>query len=62
MSKVINVKIDDKTGDGFINIDDFKEFLDVKKINSYQLTKNEDKTLIIQFFDKDNNQIKTIER
>ena len=37
---------------GFVNIEDFRGFLDVDKVKFYKLKHNEDGTIIIRFYDK----------
>lgn len=61
MKKIIKVKTDSKTGEGFINIKDFEAFVDINKVHSYKLTElSPGKAINIEFYDKNGNKIKTI--
>lgn len=58
MKKIVKVKTDKKTGDGYLNLDEFKDFVDIKKVHSYKLTEHKNKILSIEFFDKEGKLIK----
>lgn len=48
MSKTVTVG-----KDGFISLEIFNEFIDIKKVKYYDLKMNEDKTITVKFYDKD---------
>lgn len=52
MSKIVTVKQDDKTKDCYLDLEDFKDFVDVKKVKQYTMEVQKDKSLILTFFDK----------
>ena len=47
----------DENGDAHINMDNFKEFLDIDKVKFYEV-KSMDEGISIRFFDKDKKEIK----
>jgi hypothetical protein len=59
MSKTITkVQIDPKTGDGYIDLKNFKEIVDITKVHSYKITNLNTKQLSIIFYDKEGNVLK----
>lgn len=61
--KLITVQTDKETGDGFILLEDLKEFVDITKVDKYEFSEMLDENkktvgLTLKFFDKDGNQIK----
>jgi hypothetical protein len=58
MKKIVKVKTNKKTGDGYLDIEEFKDFVDIEKVHSYKLTEHKNKVLSIEFFDKEGNLIK----
>ena len=57
-SKTVQVKTLEN-GDGFIDLEEFKEIVDITKVDSYKLKEVGEKSLSIEFFDKDGNKLKT---
>lgn len=58
--KTVTVKQDPETKDGFLDLEDFKDFVDVKKVKSYTLEAVQDDSdvaLILKFYDKKGNVI-----
>lgn len=55
--KTISVKKDKKTNDFYLDLNDFKDFLDVSKIKYYEM-KSLKEGFSIKFFDKNKKQIK----
>lgn len=51
----LNIKVKE---DGFINLSQFKKFIDISKIVYYHLNHNVDKTLTLKFYDKEQKLIK----
>lgn len=47
-----------ENGDGFIDLEEFKDIVDIEKVHSYKLSNLNDKSLSIIFYDKDGNLIK----
>lgn len=59
--KTIKVKKDKKTGNGILDIADFKNILDITKVKSYTLEEVDDDgqiCLILKFYDKNGKHIK----
>lgn len=48
-----------ENGDGFIDLEEFKDIVDITKVDSYKLKEVGDKSLSIEFFDKEGNKLKT---
>lgn len=57
-SKTVQVKTLEN-GDGFIDLEEFKDIVDISKVDSYKLKEVGDKSLSIDFFDKEGNKLKT---
>lgn len=59
MKKVKTVKIQKtENGDGFIDLKEFSDFVDVSKVKYYELVNPTEKTLMIKFFDENKEEIK----
>ena len=57
--KSITVQTDPVTGESFIKLEDLSEFLDISKVDSYELkTTVKDKSLVVKFFDQKGKLIK----
>lgn len=59
--KKIKVEKDKKTGDHYLNLEDFKSFVDIDTVKYYKLEPVHDLDngvcLMLSFYDKDNNLI-----
>lgn len=56
MKKTVDVDYDEE-GNGFVNIENFKDMFDIEKIVYYEL-KTEDENIVISFYDKDKKPLK----
>lgn len=58
MSKTVIIKKDEKTGEYYFDVTDLSDlFEDVSIVDSYSLETKDDGTMVLEFFDKDNNKI-----
>lgn len=58
MSKTVLVKKDEETGEYYFDVTDLSDlFEDVSIVDSYSLETKDDGSIILEFFDKDNNKI-----
>lgn len=58
MSKTVLIKKDEETGEYYFDVTDLSDlFDDVSIVDSYSLETKDDGTMILEFFDKDNNKI-----
>jgi hypothetical protein len=62
-SKTITVRTDPKTGDGFLLLEDFKDWVDIKRVQTYSLTEVKDNQnqvtgLVVKFFDQNGKPLK----
>jgi len=58
--KTLTVKQDKDTGECYLDLESFKDLLDISKVNTYSLEEvNDDGSaaLILKFYDKDGNAI-----
>lgn len=58
--KTIKVKKDPETGDGLLDLADFKDLVDISKVKSYTLepvSDDYDIALILKFYDENDNLI-----
>jgi len=55
--KTVEVKTDEKTGDGYIDINEFKGIVNIEKVVYYELKKIEKGSFTIVFYDKDKNKL-----
>lgn len=58
-SKTIFVQTDPKTGDGFIDLEEFKDMIDISKVHSYKIVELGGQALSIEFYDKNGKIIKS---
>lgn len=58
MSKTVIIKKDEETGEYYFDVTDLSDlFEDVSIVDSYSLETKDDGTMVLEFFDKDNNKI-----
>lgn len=58
MSKTVLIKKDEETGEYYFDVTDLSDlFDDVSVVDSYSLETKDDGTMVLEFFDKDNNKI-----
>ena len=58
MSKTVIVKKNEETGEYYFDVTDLSDlFDDVSLVDSYSLENKDDGSIILEFFDKDNNKI-----
>ena len=58
MSKVIQVKKDEESGEYYLDFNDLVElFDDPNLVDSYSIETRDDNSIVLEFFDKDNNKI-----
>lgn len=57
MKTAITIKKSDD-GEHYIDINDFKDIVDIDKVEYYKLESKDDGTLIVTFYDNDKNIIK----
>lgn len=62
-SKIVTVKTDESSGDGYIDLKEFSDFVDISKVASYSLDPVLDENkkpqgLILKFFDADGKELK----
>lgn len=58
MSKTVLIKKDEETGEYYFDVTDLSDlFDDVSLVDSYSLETKEDGSIILEFFDKDNNKV-----
>ena len=58
--KILTVKQDKDTGECYLDLESFKDLLDISKVNTYSLEEINDEgdvALILKFYDKDGNVI-----
>lgn len=60
--KTIKVKTDPKTKECFLNLKDFKNFVDVSKVVYYEFDETDSKNLTLRFFDKNKKLLPTKEK
>lgn len=58
MKKTIKVKTNPDTGESYFDIEDFKDIVDIDKVQWYNVEENGDGSMTITFYDKDKKQIK----
>lgn len=52
LKKSAKVKKDEETGELYLDLSDFSDYVDAGKVGSYEMVINEDKTITIKFYDK----------
>lgn len=57
MKKIIKTQIDADTQDCYFNLNDFSDIVDISRVYYYELKMEENQTLSIKFFDKEENLI-----
>lgn len=58
MAKIVIVKKDESTGEYYFDVNDLKDlFEDASIIDQYSLESRDDGSVIIEFFDRDNNKV-----
>lgn len=57
MKKIIKTQIDADTQDCYFNLNDFSDIVDISRVYYYELKMEENQTLSINFFDKEENLI-----
>lgn len=53
MKKIIKTQIDADTQDCYFNLNDFSDIVDISRVYYYELKMEENQTLIVKFFDKE---------
>lgn len=54
---MIKVKKDPKSKEFYLDINDFKNIIDISRVKYYQLKETEKNHLVIEFFDNEKNKI-----
>lgn len=58
MAKTVVVKKDEETGEYYFDITELSDlFDDVSVIDTYSIEMRDDNSIVVEFFDKDNNKI-----
>lgn len=57
MKKIIKTQIDADTQDCYFNLNDFSDIVDISRVYYYELKMEENQTLSVKFFDKEENLI-----
>lgn len=58
MAKTVVVKKDEETGEYYFDITELSDlFDDVSVIDTYSIEMKDDNSIVVEFFDKDNNKI-----
>jgi hypothetical protein len=58
MAKTVVVKKDEETGEYYFDVTELSDlFDDISIIDTYSIEMRDDKSIVVEFFDKDNNKI-----
>ncbi len=58
MTKTVIIKKDDSTGEYYFDVNDLRDlFEDASIIDQYSMETRDDGSIILEFFDKDNNKV-----